>query len=87
MKRDVTSGRYYAGLDLPFLATHSMVAEKLRELGLTDIRVYPRVRSLPGDIKHDYSGSWTTWVVATYDGAPRNIDLGRYVRWLVKSVN
>lgn len=85
MIRNVTPGRWYAGLDLPFLATHGMVANKLGSLGLTDIVVHDRKERLPVNPRADagYSDKWDTWVEATYTGPARSVDLGTYARWLV----
>lgn len=76
MARDIPlipGATYYAGADLPFYVSRSMVSGYLEGRGFTNIRWHDRDEALPAslDPQRDpqYSDDWTEWAEATYRGS------------------
>lgn len=68
----IVGAHYYAGANLPFYVTRSMVTGYLEGKGFRGVRWHDRDAALPGslDPKRDpeYSDDWDSWAEAEYSG-------------------
>jgi hypothetical protein len=90
-------GRYFAGVDIPFVVPNAMIVSKLEELGGEGVRIesredvaVPFTTTLNGQtIKVDprkdprYSDDWAEMVVVDYNGPDRTVDVPRKWKWLM----
>lgn len=85
-------GQWFAGYHAPFFVSTGMIQPTLEKYGLKAISWKDRDDDpLPANLnpKSDpkYSDDWDSWVMATYDGAPKTVEIPHYdyVDWLVRS--
>jgi hypothetical protein len=85
MALTVQTGRYYAGIDRPWIVSQGMVRNALVGYGATGIQFHDRDVPLPVNPRADptYSDDWDEWIELDYSGPAKQIDTSRRWAWLV----
>ncbi|SRR6266700_157807 len=79
-------GTFYAGVNLPFFITESMVKGKIETEGLTNVIFHKRSEAMPPvNVQKypSYSDDWDTWISADYAGPKKDLDIAKHWAWLL----
>lgn len=77
-------GKWYAGIDTPFMASDGVIKAKLKGYGFTDVEIFDREdKALPAGVKPS-SDTWDKWGTATYAGEPKTVELHEAVTWVIE---
>ncbi len=86
IKLNLKPGRYFAGVDIPFIVPDSSIVDGVEELGGRGVTITKRAKAqLTFDPRKDpkYSDDWEEVVIADYPGPAKSIETPRRWKWLM----